>query len=83
MTTTREVINATTSLKDNAIYLTFDFLDKDDGLALEAFCDSGSKAEVTLSGTIKGMRNGIAVRTSEDFFHTKRVRCTRQRLQKL
>ena len=67
MTSTRDVINAKTFLRDNIIHLSFDFLDKDDGLALEAFYDSGSETEITLSGTIKGVRDGIAIRTSEDF----------------
>lgn len=67
MITTRDVINADASLKDNVIYLSFDFLDKGDGLALEAFYDSGWKTKVTFSGTIKGIRGGIAVRTSENF----------------
>jgi hypothetical protein len=67
LTTTRDVVNAKASLNDNAIYLTFDFLDKNDGLALEAFYDRGSDTKITLSGTIKGVRDGIAVRMSEDF----------------
>ena len=67
MTMTRDVINAKATLINNVIYLSFDFLDKNDGLTLEAFHNSGSETRITLSGTIKGVRNGIAVRTSEDY----------------
>jgi hypothetical protein len=65
--TTRDVINAKALRSDNAIFLSFDFLEQNDGLAFDVFYDSGSETDVSLSGTIKGVPDGIAVRKSEDF----------------
>jgi len=67
ITTTRDVINAKVTLDRNIIYLSFDFLERNDGLSLEAFFDSGSQAKVTLCGTIKGVRKGIATSTRDSF----------------
>lgn len=66
VTTTRDVTNAKADLKGNHIYLSFDFLDRDDGLALEAFYDS-EDAGVVLGGTIKGLREGITWWTHSNY----------------
>jgi hypothetical protein len=65
--TTRDVINARPVLRHNTIFVSFDFLEQNDGLAFEVFYDSESETAVSLHGTIKGVPGGIAVRESEDF----------------
>jgi hypothetical protein len=64
VTTTRDVINARVTREANVILILFDFLDRDDGLALEAFYDGDLQTELSIAGTIKGVRSGIAVRVS-------------------
>jgi hypothetical protein len=68
VTTTRDVINAKAAIEGgDGISLSFDFLDCNDGLALEAFFDGDSEAEITIGGTIKGVRGGIDVKTNVYF----------------
>ncbi len=63
---TRDVINANAVIDDNSVCLSFDFLDQNDGLTLEAFYDSGSETGITVGGTIKGVRKGISGRTRDN-----------------
>ena len=56
---TRDVINAKAVPKDNDIYITFDFLDRYDGITLEVFCDGAIVDNAAVRGTIKGLPQGI------------------------
>ena len=58
ITTSRDVINGRFELKDCHIEITFDFLDRGDGLACEVFY-SGKDVKARVSGTVKGAVRGI------------------------
>ncbi len=57
----REVINGNFTLTDNTIFVSFDFLDHNDGLACEVFY-TGTETDVSFDGTIKGASKGIRQR---------------------
>jgi hypothetical protein len=59
---TREVLKASATQNDNDITLSFDFLDRDDGVVLEVYY-AGEDSYISCSGTIKGARGGIQERS--------------------
>lgn len=61
---TRSVLNPSFVQAKNDVTLSFDFLDREDGLALEVFY-SGQDSVIDCSGTVKGAKKGIQRRASK------------------